>query len=102
MHRDLHPSAGARYLLERLGAGNDGNAVYRAAIFTPTATYEGRATLADDGSVELELAGAPAELREHLDMLAKLTARGAAKKRADGMPPWPARVLRWRGPGRGE
>jgi hypothetical protein len=35
-------------------------------------------------------------------MVAKLTARAAGKKREDGMPPWPARVLRWRGPGRGE
>jgi hypothetical protein len=36
-----------------------------------------------------------------MDMLAKLTARAADKKRGDGMPPWPNRVLRWRGPGRG-
>jgi len=47
------------------------------------------------------IAAAPAELVEVMQMLAKLTARGAAKKREDGFPPWPARVTRWRGPGRG-
>jgi hypothetical protein len=97
---ELTPTEGARFLLELVEAAG-ARAVYRAAIFTPTETLEGRATLTDDGNVELVLE-APAELREHMDMLAKLTARAAAKKRTDGMPPWPNRVLRWRGPGRGE
>ena len=77
-------------------------ATYRAAIYTPDATYAGHATLCDDGTVEIEAAGAPEELFSTLQMLAKLTARSAAKKREDGLPAWPARVLRWRGPGRGE
>jgi hypothetical protein len=98
---DLTPSEGARFLLER--EQDDGTrARYRAAIYTPTATYEGHATLCDDGTVEIEAADAPEELFSTLQMLAKLTARSAAKKREDGLPPWPARVLRWRGPGRGE
>ena len=95
------PTAGARFLLEReqdLGA----RAVYRVAIDTPDARYEGRATLGEDGSVEVSALGAPGELESTLAMLAKLTARGAAKKREDGLVPWPQRVLRWRGPGRGE
>ncbi len=96
---ELTPTEGARFLLE-LDAQLDGGAVYRVAIYTPDATYAGRATLAVGGGVELVLE-APAELREHMDMLAKLTARAADKKRSDGMPPWPNRVLRWRGPGRG-
>lgn len=75
---------------------------YRVAIYTPDATHEGHATLGDDGSVELDAPGAPEELFAVLQMLAKLTARSAAKKREDGLPPWPARVLRWRGPGRGQ
>jgi hypothetical protein len=75
---------------------------YRVAIYTPDATYEGHASLGDDGSVELAVRGAPDDLVATAQMLAKLTARGAAKKREDGLPPWPARVLRWRGPGRGE
>ena len=100
MNRDLTPTEGARLLLER--EREDGErAEYRAAIFTPEATYEGHARVADDGSAEVEIVGAPAELVEALHMIAKLTARAAAKKRAEGLPAWPARVLRWRGPGRG-
>jgi len=88
-------------LLER--ERDDGaSAEYRAAIYTPAQAYQGSATLADDGTAELAIAGAPVELVEALHVLAKLTARAARKKRADGLPPWPARVLRWRGPGRGE
>lgn len=101
MSNSLTPTEGARFLLERehdAGA----SARYRVAIYTPDATYEGRATLHDDGAVEVDIAGAPDALVAMLQMLAKLTARGAAKKRDDGLPPWPARVLRWRGPGRGE
>jgi len=99
----LTPTEGARFLLERQDEAGT-TATYRAAIFTPTATFEGRATLSEDGTVALAMAvdGALADHVETLEMLAKLTARSAAKKRADGMPPWPARVLRWRGPGRGE
>jgi hypothetical protein len=87
-------------LLER--AREDGpRAEYRAAIYTADATYEGRAVLGEDGSAEVTV-DAPDQLAEALRMLARLTARAAAKKREDGLSPWPARVLRWRGPGRGE
>jgi hypothetical protein len=96
---DLTPTEGARFLLERASEAAD-RAEYRATIYTPTETFAGTATLVDDGSVVVAIAAAPAELVEMVTMLAKLTARAAAKKRADGMPPWPARVLRWRGPGR--
>jgi hypothetical protein len=95
----LTPTEGARFLLERVTA-EDARAEYRVAIYTPDATHEGRATLVDDGTAELVL-DAPTELADTMQMLAKLTARSAAKKREDGLPPWPARVLRWRGPGRG-
>jgi len=96
------PTAGARLLLERIADAEQAGptASYRAAIFTPHATFEGHAELADDGSVTLAIAGEP-EYRAELEMLAKLTARAAAKRRSDGLPPWPARILRWRGPGRG-
>jgi uncharacterized membrane protein YeiH len=96
----LTPTEGARFLLERI-AERDGGAEYRATIFTPEATYAGTATLGETGSVVVEIQGAQADLVEVMQMLAKLTARSAAKKREDGFPPWPARVLRWRGPGRG-
>jgi hypothetical protein len=103
VNRDLTPSEGARLLLEReREREGEARADYRAAIYTPDATYEGRAVLGEDGSVVLTVEGAPDELADALRMLAKLTARAASKKREDGLPPWPARVLRWRGPGRGE
>ncbi len=101
MNNSLTPTEGARFLLEREHDGG-ASARYRAAIYTPDATYEGHAVLHDGGAVELDIAGAPDDLVATLQMLAKLTARSAAKKREDGLPPWPARVLRWRGPGRGE
>ena len=98
---DLRPTAGARFLLER-DRDEGATAQYRAAIYTPDATFEGRATLGEDGSATVDVASAPAELSAALQMIAKLTARAAAKKREDGLPAWPQRVLRWRGPGRGE
>jgi hypothetical protein len=95
------PSTGARFLLE-LDRVDGARAVYRATIFTPDAERSAIATLGEDGSVELGLTGAPGDLAGTLAMLAKLTARGATKRREDGLPAWPQRLLRWRGPGRGE
>ena len=100
MSESLTPTEGARFLLERIEEDGE-RARYRATIFTPEATHAGTAQLDEDGSVVVTIDGAPAELVEVMQMLAKLTARSAAKKREDGFPPWPARVLRWRGPGRG-
>lgn len=97
---ELRPSAGARFLLERVGEAGD-RATYRATIFTPDAEFSATAELRDDGTFELPATGAGAELHDHLAMQARLLARGAAKRRDDGLPAWPARVLRWRGPGRG-
>ena len=101
MNNSLTPTEGARFLLER-EQEDGGSARYRVAIYTPDRTYEGHARLCDDGNASVDAPGAPEELFSMLHMLAKLTARSAAKKREDGLPPWPARVLRWRGPGRGE
>jgi hypothetical protein len=98
---ELRPRDGARFLLERQLV--DGTrATYRAAVFTPVATFEGTAELDDTGGVTLAIDGASEELVEMLRMIARLTARGAGKRREDGMAVWPARVTRWRGPGRGE
>jgi hypothetical protein len=98
----LTPEAGARYLLELVG-GDGASARYRAAVVTPDQRFDYDAVLVDDGTATLTAHGAaaPAELEASLHMLARLTARSATKKRDDGMPPWPQRVLRWRGPGRG-
>lgn len=97
MPRDLHPTDGARYLLERLGPAGDGaTARYRAAIYTHDAEFAASATLGDDGSVALEPTGAPDELHARLATMARLVARDAARLAADGLPAWPERVLRWR------
>jgi hypothetical protein len=93
--RDLHPTDGARYLLERVAETARG-ADYRATIYTPTETFSATAALGDDGSVALAATGAPAELHARLATIAKLVARDAAALRADGLPAWPQRVLKWR------
>ena len=97
MTRDLHPTDGARYLLERDDQADDGpSARYRVAIYTRDAVFTGVATLGDDGSVELAQIGAPEELFGRLVVIAKLVARDAARLRGDGLPAWPQRILRWR------
>ena len=101
----LRPTAGARFVLEldrEDGAG--AGAHYRAAVITPDARADYDAVLDHGGGVTLTARGAPpasAEHEEMLAMIAKLVARGAAARAADGLPPWPARITRWRGPGRG-
>ena len=90
------PTAGARFLLELEREGG-ATAVYRATVFVPDADYTSSATLHEDGTVELAPTGAPGDLDETLAMFAKLLARGAPKRRADGLPAWPQRLLRWRG-----
>lgn len=99
----LHPSEGARFLFERESQSDDlSQASYRAAIFTPGERFDYRVQMSIDGSFACAEQGAPApsELARKLDTLAKLIARGARGKRDDALPPWPHRVLRWRGPGR--
>jgi hypothetical protein len=98
MPRDLHPSDGARFLLERADGDDGGGATvrYRAVIYTPDAEFAAEAVLGDDGSVELGATGAPDDLHARLIAMAKLVARDAARLRDDGMPPWPRRILRWR------
>ncbi|HET7503920.1 MAG TPA: hypothetical protein VFK02_23020 [Kofleriaceae bacterium] len=97
MPRDLHPTEGARYLLEREELLDGGRgARYRVAIYTPDAAHAGTASLGDDGKVELGPTGAPDELHARLVAIARLVARDAAKLRDDGLPAWPQRILRWR------
>jgi len=95
------PQAGARFLLERTSPETGARATYAATIYTPDAEHRSIAKLSDDGGVELAPSGADPALDEMLAMQARLIARGAAKRRDDGLPPWPSRVRRWRGPGRG-
>jgi hypothetical protein len=97
----LTPTAGARYVLERVGV--DGRAAsYRARILTPDATYAYDAQLSADAEPALSSgAAAPAELEKVLVMIARLTARAVDKRMEEGLPAWPERITRWRGPGRG-
>jgi hypothetical protein len=97
---ELRPTAGARFLLERVADSGD-RATYRAVIFTPDAEFSATAELREDGTFDVPSTGAPEELQEALAMQVRLLARGATKRHEDGLPAWPARVLRWRGPGRG-
>ncbi len=96
MSRNLHPTEGARFLLER--ASEDGErATYRASIYTPEAVFATTARLASDGTAALDApANAPGDLDDRLTIIAKLVARDAPKRREDGLVVWPARILRWR------
>jgi hypothetical protein len=98
----LHPQEGVRFLLELVSVEGT-TARYRAAIYTPDAVFEYLAVLEQGGEAALTAAGppAPAELEPKLLAHARQAARAAARKAAEELPPWPHRVLRWRGPGRG-
>lgn len=92
----LRPAAGARLLLDRI---DDAGATARYAAWVLVADgEEGWEVVLDEGGGSTWAGG---EVPEDLQMLARLTARGAGKRVADGLPAWPPRVLRWRGPGRG-
>ena len=95
--RALRPTAGARLLLELIADGG-ARATYAAWVITPDGEQGATAELDDGGEVTL---AADFDGAEEMRMLATLTARGAAKRRAEGLPAWPPRVLRWKGPGRG-
>ncbi len=98
MPRNLHPTEGARFLLERsAGEPDDGaTAVYAATIYTPDRAFSVTARLGEDGRIDLPSMGAPADLEERMHTIAKLLARDAPKRRDDGLVVWPARILRWR------
>ena len=102
---NLTPSAGARFAFEREDA-NEGRARYRCTIATPSARYVCLADLDDQGSASLaaEAGGteAPADLLASAVLLARVFARAAPSRRAEGMTMWPPRFVRWRGPGRGQ
>jgi hypothetical protein len=93
--RNLHPTEGARFLLERL-TDQGAHATYRVSIYTPDAVFTADATLADDGTSQVPATGAPGDLDERLASIVKLLARDAGKRRDDGLVVWPSRILRWR------
>lgn len=106
MSDSLHPSEGLRLLLERQSVSdNAAQAKYRGSIYTPSEVFRFNSELYQSGEVEMspEVPGNTAsdEQVEKLLRIAKSTARAAKRKVEEGLPPWPSRVLRWRGPGRG-
>lgn len=99
MSGPLHPSQGARFLFERRSiTPEQGSATYRAAIITPDQRFEYDAVLRLDGTADLTPIGppAPADLLSRLSAHARQAARAADRRRADQLPPWPHRILRWR------
>ena len=103
MSTDLHPEEGARFLFELQDGASDDAAVYDASVFTPDQRFDYRVALESSGGYVVEVQGTSAgpELEKRLGNFARQIARAASGKLDDGLPPWPARVLRWRGPGRG-
>lgn len=102
-HGSLHPTEGARFLFERRSITEDQrDAVYHAAVFTPGERFDYRVEMTLDGAFELmcDSRSADAALEAKLANIAKLIARAAGRKLSNELPPWPHRVLRWRGPGR--
>lgn len=100
MNETLRPTEGARYLLTLIRDG-DTQATYTATIFVPDAEFTAQITLHDDGTVVMPELIADAAHTSTMQMFARLLARGAAARTAGGLAKWPARQLRWRGPGRG-
>ena len=98
MSRNLHPTEGARFLLERAALSDDGvRATYKVSIYTPAAVFSSTAALAEDGTATLAgPTSAPGDLDDRLTNLAKLVARDAPRRRDEGLVVWPARIMRWR------
>ncbi len=96
MSRNLHPTEGARFLLER--QTEDGTrATYKVSIYTPDAVWTTTAALGEDGTAVLTApTSAPGDLDDRLTNIAKLVARDAPRRREDGLVVWPLRIMRWR------
>lgn len=103
MSSSLNPTEGVRLLLERREVESAEQARYEGKIYTVDSCFAYTAVLQMNGSASLQAEGVAAstEDEEKLAKLAKSTARAAKRKLDARLPPWPPRILRWRGPGRG-
>ena len=95
MSRNLHPTEGARFLLERVD-DQGSRATYRVSVYTPDAVFTATGTFDEAGIADVASTGAPGDLDERMRTIAKLVARDATKRREDGLVVWPARIMRWR------
>ena len=99
MSGPLQPGQGARFLFERRSIAPDrSTATYSAAVLMPDQRFEYEAILRLDGTAELTPLGppAPSEWQDRLLAHARQAARAADRRRTEGLPPWPHRLLRWR------
>lgn len=108
MSSPLHPSEGIRMLLERVSIEKDASrAGYSGKIYTPLDVYFFEVVLSMDGSATIgECLESSSEdpieegYQKSLLKLCKSIARASKRKLQEQLPPWPPRILRWRGPGR--
>jgi hypothetical protein len=86
------PESGIRIAIER---PRDGGPpwTYSGAVHAPDASFPLRATVTEDGVVEITIEGAPPDLPEKVRLLVRTAYRQA---KADGEPP-ARRIVRWRG-----
>jgi hypothetical protein len=86
-----HPETGVRVEAERPEGGPPW--LYRGEAVTPSERLALQASVADDGTVIVELQGdTPASLRDRVRLILRTAWKHA---RDDGQPP-PRRIVRWR------
>ena len=96
-------------LLERVSVEEDASrAAYTGKIYTPLDVYRFEVMLSLDGSATIgdcleRSSDTPVreDDQKSLVKLCKSIARASKRKIQEELPPWPPRILRWRGPGRG-
>jgi hypothetical protein len=94
----LHPSDGARFLLELESVDPSGGARYRGAIFTPSERIDYAVSVAASGDLTLApVAEVPEGLPPRaLDLLRNIARSVGKAALAESPPAWPRRVLRWK------
>ena len=94
----LHPTNGVRFLYVLVPGAGSQAAEYDAFIYTPTECFSYHARFTLEGTCEFKSKERRAKnaLEQRLEGIGRVIARDAARKQAEGLVPWPSRVLRWR------
>jgi hypothetical protein len=92
----LHPTDGARFLLELESSAAEGGARYRGAIFTPGERFSYVVEIDAAGEVRIGRGDGEAEPPARAVDLLRAVARSVAKEVMRGEAVWPRRVLRWK------